>query len=432
MSPTQPSIACEEFNRMSRRRFLGVTGVGAAAAATAPAWLPRVTFAKDHRGAQREVIVVAFLRGGADSLSMCVPYQESAYYDARPFLAIPRPDSTEPLRAIDLDGVFGLNPVMAPLMPFYRDGKLLIVHATGSNDSTRSHFEAMRLMETGRPELFSPNGWLTRHLAQVAPMDYGAALRAVGLSDAVPRSLLGEVRALPIPTPSSFGLVGNPITQTHRFNSIQSSYLQCPDPARRYALNTLQTMNVLSELDIDSYQPDGGAVYPGNRNGQALRSAAALLKGQVGVEVITLDIGLRTWDTHQLAGPLGGPMYDEMRNLSDCLAAFGADMFAGNAPPFTLVVMSEFGRSVLENASYGSDHGRAGAMWIMGSAVAGGRVTTIWPGLELDQLYDRRDLQVTIDYRDILSEILQRKLGNNRLDLVFPGFTPTFRGVYPA
>lgn len=432
MSQHPTSIACDEYERLSRRRFLGVTGAGLAAAAAAPAWLPRVTFAKDHRGSQREVVVVVFLRGGADGLSMCVPYQSAEYYDVRPFLAIPRPDSTEELRAIDLDGVFGLNPALAPLMPFYRDGRLLIVHAAGSTDNTRSHFEAMRLMEIGRPEPLAPNGWLTRHLGAVPPVDYHAALRAAALSDALPRSLLGESQALPVPSPSAFSLVGNPITLAQRFNSIQSSYMQCAEPARRYALNTLQTMNVLSELDIDSYQPGGGAEYPTNRNGLALRSAAALIRAQVGVEVITMDIGLRTWDTHQLAGPLGGPMFDEMNNFSACLAAFGTDMLTEGAPAFTLVVMSEFGRSVLENASYGTDHGRAGVMWVMGSAVAGGRVETIWPGLREDQLYDRRDLQVTIDYRDILAEILERKLGNDRLDLVFPGFAPTFRGVYPA
>ncbi|MBC7771687.1 MAG: DUF1501 domain-containing protein [Pyrinomonadaceae bacterium] len=412
---------------MSRRRFLGVTGAGVAAAATAPAWLPRVTFAKDHRGAQREVIVVVFLRGGADGLSMCIPYQEQAYYAARPNLSVPRPDSNSPNRAFDLDGVFGLNPSLAPLMPLFRDGRLLIVHAAGSPDTSRSHFEAMRLMEVARPETVTNNGWLTRHQAEVAPVNPGSTLRAIGLNDSVPRSLLGETHALAIPTPGSFSLAGDPVTQALRLNAIQSSYFQCSDPPKRYALNTLHTMNVLSELDVDSYEPEGGAVYPSNQNGLALRSAAALIKAQVGAEVIAMDIAVRTWDTHQLGGT---PMATEMRNMADCLAAFAADMFVDDAPPFTLVVMSEFGRSLIENASYGTDHGRGGVMWVMGSAVAGGRVTTIWPGLAYEQLYDHRDLQVTIDYRDILAEILQTKLGNDRLDLVFPGFTPTFRGVY--
>jgi len=415
---------CSEFLEMSRRRFLGTAG----AAATAPSWMPRVAMAKDYRGGARDALVVIFLRGGADSMSMCVPCFDDHYYTARPTIAVPRPDSSSANRAIDLDGAFGVPPAMAPLVPLYREGKVLFVHAVGSPDSTRSHFEAMREMELGRAAPETRNGWLTRHLANVGPLVPSAPLRAVSLNPSVARSLLGSPTALPLPTPTSFNLLGDPITQASRYAHMYTSYQAAPEPVRSFGLVSFGTVAALNELNIASYQPQGGAEYPNTRSGAALKATAALIKAQIGVEAVTVDLSAVTWDTHQLQDPLTGVMANEMAGLANCLAAFGRDMFAGSST-FSLVVMSEFGRSLYENGSRGTDHGHGGAMIIMGNAVNGGRVLARWPGLAPENLYGQRDLATTIDYRDVLGEILERRLGNTRLSNVFDDYTPQFQGV---
>ncbi len=184
----------------------------------------------------------------------------------------------------------------------------------------------------------------------------------------------------------------------------------------------------MSAINIGAYQPSGGAVYPASSFGQALRSTAALIRADVGVEAVQIDVS--GWDTHNAQGPLTGGMSNTMRTLADAIAAFHADMAgASRLGRLTLVVMSEFGRKAQENGSFGTDHGHGNVMFVVGGSVAGGQVMSQWPGLSAQQLYQGQDLQVTIDYRDILSEIVTRRLGNTRLDLVFPGYTPNFRGA---
>ncbi len=175
--------------------------------------------------------------------------------------------------------------------------------------------------------------------------------------------------------------------------------------------------------------PAGGAVYPGGSFGAALRSTAALIRADMGVEAVQIDIG--GWDTHSAQGPVNGGMAATMLQLAQAIGAFHADMNgAGRINNVTLVATSEFGRVARENASQGTDHGHGNVMLVMGGAVRGGRVLSIWPGLAPGQLYQGQDLHVTIDYRDILAETVLRRLGNTNLDLVFPGFTPTMRGVF--
>lgn len=420
--------ACREFMDLSRRRFLGV-GAAGIAAASIPNWLPNVALARDYRGAQRDVLVVVFLRGGADALTIVPPCFESNYYSSRPTLAIPRPDSASPYRALNLDDRFGFARAMQPLYPAYQDGRLLVVHAVGSRDYTRSHFEAARLMEIGVEDPAAPTGWLTRHLNNVPPV-VGSTLRGIAISDGVPKSLAGAQRVLPIPDPANYNLRGDPITQATRANSIRSSFLGAPEPVRSYALNAYNTITLLNDLGFDSYQPAGGAQYPDSRGGRTMSAVACLTKAQVGVEVMTVELYSNNWDVHQAQNPFTGTMANEMDHLSRCLNAFQRDMFSGEAPSFTLVVMSEFGRTLYENASGGTDHGHGGMMLVMGNAVNGGRVLTDWPGLAVEQLYDRRDLEATFDYRDILGEILRTRVGNDHLDQVFPGYEPVFRGIY--
>jgi uncharacterized protein (DUF1501 family) len=420
-------IACDEYNALSRRAFIART-TAAAAVLASPAWLPRVAYAQSE-DTTRDVIVSIFLRGGADGLSLVVPFGENAYYSLRPTIAIPRPDSSNANRAVDLNGFFGLPPAMASLLPAFQAGHLLIVHATGSTDPSRSHFDAQAFMEIGIPgEREVATGWLGRHLASKPPMKPDAALRALAFNYGLPLMLAGAPDTLPIPNPANFGIAGTSSTRTARLNWLGAAFASQPDPLRTSAMNTQRTITQLSAINIGAYAPAGGAVYPNSSFATALRSTAALIRADVGVEAVQIDVG--GWDTHSAQGPLTGGMSNTMRGLADALAAFHADMAgASRLGRLTVVAMSEFGRKAQENGSQGTDHGHGNVMFVIGGSVAGGQVMTIWPGLQTAQLYQQQDLQVTIDYRDILAEIVSRRLGNNQLDLVFPGYAPTFRGA---
>lgn len=425
--PRHQACGCPEYQELSRRQFMAATG-GAAIAVTAPAWLPRVALAQDYRGAQRDVIISIYQRGASDGLSMVVPYQESNYYATRPTLAVPAPGSGQPGAAIDLDGFFGLHPSLAPLLPAYNDDRLLFIHASGSTDTSRSHFDAQRLMEVGN--VYGPfvtTGWLGRHLYSVAPTIPTALLRAVGIATGLQRTLVGGPKTLPIPDLDNFGLTGFASTVAARQAALTDLYNLVGDPLRATAVTTIQTIDLLNTINFAGYQPAGGAVYPTGSFGLALKSTAALVKAQVGVEAIAIDIG--GWDTHENQGTTGGTLAGLLATLASGLGAFYTDMMTGTNPSFVLVCMSEFGRNLHENGSLGTDHGHGNVMIAMGNCISGGRVLTQWPGLAPGQLFQNRDLHVTIDYRDVLWEILRRRLGSTDAGYVFPGYTPLDRGV---
>lgn len=417
---------CTEYLDLSRRNFLGIGAGAVAAGAIAPLWLPRIAYARSG-ATPRDVLISVFLRGGADGLTLCVPHGDEDYYSARPQINIPRPDSGDPARAVDLDGFFGLPQAMAPLTDAYANGKLLLVHATGSVDETRSHFDAMHFMEVGKPRdpaLYT--GWVGRHLITVPPLDDEAAVRAIGISTGLQRHLVGAPRALPFPDLDDSGLNGRPQTRDERLAAIGDMYERGPDLLRGSAENTINTMALLDAIDFANYQPANGAVYPESYFGYSLKSAAALIKAQVGVEAVSLDLG--GWDTHESQQPREGYMAYLMADLAQTLAAFHLDVI-GEGLPVTLVTMSEFGRVVAENGSQGTDHGHGNVMMLMGNNIAGGQVMADWPGLHPDLLFQGQDLEITIDYRDILAEVVQNRLANADLGFVFPDFDPTFRGV---
>lgn len=420
---------CSEYAELSRRGFLQAAGSSALiAAAAAPAWLPRVALASSHRSTMRDVIVAVYLRGAADGLTMCVPHGDPAYYAARPTLAVPRPDSSDPTRCTDLDGFFGLAPAMAPLVPVFREGKLLIVHACGSTDATRSHFDAQRFMEAGLPGASLPSGWLGRHLMSMEPLQPNALLRAVGISTGLQRSLFGGPATIPVPDLANFGLGGDSSTRAARQAALADMYAAAGDPLRASSQTTLATVSLLSQINFAGYQPAGGAAYLTNTLGNAMKATAALIKASVGVEAVAIDIN--GWDTHGEQGNNpGGVLFGLMSTLSNNLLAFHRDMSAGNGTNYIVVVMSEFGRRVAENGSRGTDHGHGSCMLVMGTGVLGGRVFRFWPGLSQDRLFQGLDLDVTIDFRDILGEIVQTRLGNYELGAVFPQYDPVFHGV---
>jgi uncharacterized protein (DUF1501 family) len=428
MSSSYDCHACREYNELSRRQFLRATGGAALLAGSAPAWLPRVVFARDDCS-DRDVIVHIYLRGGCDGLTLCVPYGEAAYYEARPSLAIGPPDDGDPNAAADLDGFFGLPPALRPLLEVYADRRLLIVHATGSTDPSRSHFDAQRFMEVGKPnDPTIGTGWLGRHLLSVPPMDPNALLRAVGLATGLQQTLAGGPLTLPIPDLDRFGLGGNSNSEQARRAALADMYAQVEDPLRAAAETTLVTIDMLDAIDFANYVPDGGAVYPDGAFGYAIKSTAALIKAEVGVEAVSIDIG--GWDTHNNQGPIAGPMAALMTSLAGGLSAFYTDMWTARDRNIILVVVSEFGRRVAENGSAGTDHGHGNVILVLGKYVRGGRVLTRWPGLEREQLFQGMDLEVTIDYRDVLAEIVARRLKNaGNLDFVFPDYTPKFHGV---
>jgi uncharacterized protein (DUF1501 family) len=433
----QNCTGCNEYNELSRRQFVAGSAAGAAAATfftpIFPAWLPQVTLA-DSQQSNRDVIVSVFLRGGCDGLSLVVPFFDANYAAGRPTIAIPRPDSTAANRGIALDNQWGLPRSLAALEPAYRAQRLLFIQATGSIDPSRSHFDAQRYMEVGKPaDVTVTTGWLGRHLAAVAPMRSNALLRGMGISSGLQKTLVGAPRTLPIPNPANFTISGAANTATERSAWLRDDFSTTAEPIRSTALDALNTIELLRAINFTTYAPANGAVYPAGSFGQGLRSSAALIKADIGVEAIALDLG--GWDTHSGQDPnIGTPYYNTVLNLGNSLGAFYADVIAsGLAQNVTLVVMSEFGRNVRQNGSQGTDHGRGNVMFAMGRHIAGGRVlVNNWPGLAREQLERNQDLRVTLDHRDILAEIVRNRLGNNNLGVVFPGYTPTMRGVTVA
>jgi len=375
------------------------------------------------------------MRGGADGLSIAVPFADPNYYTSRSTIAIPRPDSSAATKGINLDGFFMFPQAMAGnaagtggLIPAFTATDLLIVQATGQLNNSRSHFDAQRYMEVGKP--VDPNlvtGWLGRHLASMPPIKSDALLRGIGVSSGLQKTLVGGPKTLPIADPTNFTIGGSTTTQPQRIAFLQGDYAGADEPMHSAALDATNTVALLKSVNFSGYVPANGAAYPNSSFGRALRSVAVLIKNDIGIEAAQVDIG--GWDTHSGQDPIAGSMFNTMRDFSNSLGAFYADVVATGFN-VTVVAVSEFGRNVRENGSQGTDHGRGIVMFAMGKGIAGGRVLTKnWPGLARENLDSGQDLKVTVDYRDILAEIVQKRLANPNLDVVFPTWTPTMLGV---
>jgi uncharacterized protein (DUF1501 family) len=425
--------ACNEYNELtSRRDFIARSGLAGAAmfAISQPEWMPKFSFA-DSAQANRDILVSVFLRGGADGLTLCVPWGDDLYYQSRATIAVPRPDSSNTAqRGINLDGFFALPQGMRFLKDAYDAKHLLIAHGAGLTYRTRSHFDAQRFIEVGKAADTSVNtGWLARHLATSSPIKNAAALRAIGFSDGLVDTLKGAPKTLPISDPANYGIAGSTATRDARTQWLLNDFQKSIQPAKAAAEDAINTINLLRSINVGGYQPGNGAVYPNTGLARGLRSTAALIKADIGLEAAHVDIG--GWDTHTNQSPLTGGMFNTMTQLSQALGAFWQDCIgSGLQQNVTLVVMSEFGRNVRENGSRGTDHGRGTAMFVMGRNIDGGRVMTKnWVPLARENLADNQDLPVTIDHRDILAEIVQNRLGNTNLGTVFPGYTPTMLGM---
>lgn len=384
---------------------------------TLPAWMPRLAFAPPRTAPRGDTLVVVFLRGAADVLNMVVPHGEDAYYQLRPSLGIPHPDDSSAKkeeRALDLDGFFGLHPIMQPLMEAWQSGQLAIIHACGAPDESRSHFKAMELMERGVDDERGPaSGWIGRHLATLNTGN-SSPLRAVGMGTRPQRSLSGSVPVSALRSIADFHLGGNARALQQMRIALSTIY---EDDV--LGQDTLSIMDTLEKLDPLTYTAGHGAKYPDTEFGMALKQTAMLAKANVGLEVSAIDLG--GWDTHFAQGSTSGLMPNLMKDLAEGLAAFHADMF-DHMDQLTAVTMSEFGRRASENGSLGTDHGHGSMMMVLGKNVRGGRVHGQWPGMDEGQLIGPGDLAVTTDYRDVLSEILNKRLNNPATNEIFPEY----------
>jgi len=402
----------------SRRVFLKNGAFALVSLGFAPSFLSRTAFAQG-RSVRAKRLVAIFQRGAVDGLSVVVPHGEAEYYQARPTIAIRRPDGGGGDAALDLDGFFGFNPRLAPLAPLFRARDLAVVHACGSPDSTRSHFDAQDYMETATPGVKSTtDGWLNRYL-QARREDDATPFRAVALSAQLPRMLDGRAPALAIRDLAQFGVHAGPATDRMSV-AFAREYAAAGDAVlNSTGREAFEAMRMLKGADPSKYEPEHGADYPRSPFGQALREIAQLIKADVGLEVAFADLG--GWDTHVNQGAAQGQLAGRLDDLARGLAALAADL--GDRLADTVVLtMSEFGRAVGENGNRGTDHGHGNAMMVIGGGVRGGRVYGKWPGLSIDRRYEGRDLAVTTDFRDVFGEIVVRHLGVADPRAIFPGY----------
>jgi uncharacterized protein (DUF1501 family) len=400
---------------LSRRYFLKSGGIAMLGMASLPAFLQRAMATTP--APNKKKMVVLFQRGAMDGLNVVVPFGEHSYFEMRPTIAIPEPRRDDADAAIDLDGFFGLHPSLQPLLPLFRDGQLAIVHAVGSPDPSRSHFDAQDFMEFGTPGLKSTaDGWLNRAL-QSMPEEKSSPFRAIAFGPYLPLTLQGNAPAVTIPDLKQFKMYGPQQTVEGGFEAM---YAQSVDQVLRgVGQETFEAIDQLRKINPDKYQPEGGARYPKSRFGQSLQEIAELFKAGVGLEAAFLDSG--GWDHHVNEGGVQGQLSNLLCDLAQGLAAFHQDMgdLMGDV---IFVSMSEFGRTARENGNRGTDHGHANCMFVMGGGIKGGRVFSRWPGLSEGQLYQGRDLAVSTDYRSVLGEIISKHLGGRELEAVFPGF----------
>jgi uncharacterized protein (DUF1501 family) len=393
---------------------------------SAPLWLQRAALADDAPTRRKKVLVAIFQRGAADGLNIVVPHGEQRYYDLRPSISVPRPNlAAQADSAIDLDGFFGLHPSLAPLKPLWDRQQLAIVHAAGSPDPTRSHFDAQDYMESGTPGFkATTDGWLNRAL----PMEAGkvSPVRAISLGPVLARSLKGNNSAVAVENLNNFT-----VRDAAASKVLESMYGSTQDRILGgTGRETFDAVALLQSIQKTPYQPSAGANYPKGKFGDSLRQIAQLIKADVGVEVAFADLG--GWDHHlNEVGPKAsvGQLANRLGEFGSSLAAFCEDL-GDRMEDVVVVTMSEFGRTAKENGNRGTDHGHANAMFVMGGPVKGGKVYGKWPGLAQEQLYEERDLALTTDFRDILSEAVCTHLGNTSLKPVFPNYrasTANFR-----
>jgi uncharacterized protein (DUF1501 family) len=400
----------------SRRVFLKSGAMAFITLGFAPPFLARTMAAA---GSRKKLLIAVFQRGAVDGLNMVVPFGEADYYKARPTIAVQQPG--RPDGSLDLDGFFGLHPRMAPLVPLWQAGQLAIVHASGSPDATRSHFDAQDYMESATPGVKSTrDGWLNRYL-QAREEDRAVTrnpLRGVALTRQMPRALQGPAPALAMGSVASFDVHGDLTERT----SFEAAYASAADRVLNgTAGEAFDAMRTLKQRSGGRAAVANGVEYPRTPFGQALQEIASLAKADVGLEVAFAES--TNWDHHVNQGSATGQLANRLDDLSRGIAALVRDL--GDRMSGTLILtMSEFGRAVAENGSRGTDHGHGNAMLLIGGGVRGGQVYGQWPGLRPEQRFEGRDLAITTDFRDVFAEVVVRHLGASSevANRVFPGY----------
>jgi len=407
---------------MDRRVFVKSGALALVTMGLSPSFLRRVTFGMELPKAPKgKVLICLFQRGAADALNIVVPHGERSYYAMRPSIAIPQPSRGVATSAIDLDGFFGLHPALAPLKPLYDRGLLAPVHAVGSPSTTRSHFDAQDYMETGTPDVKgTTDGWLNRYLAVQGTCDEcnlaKTPFRAVALTPQTPRILEGPSPTVAMNSLDEFSVRATG-SSAERLEALYRT--GSADLVHSTGAETFDAVKMLRAANPQKYLPQNGADYPRSQFGQRLMQIAQLVKANVGLEVAFADVG--GWDTHVNQGSSTGQLAQRLDDFSRSIAALVTDL-GDRMDDVVIMTMSEFGRMARENGNRGTDHGHAGALFVIGGHVKGGKVHGKWPGLEPEQLYEGRDLALTTDFRRVLGEGVARHLGNKNLNAVFPGF----------
>jgi uncharacterized protein (DUF1501 family) len=418
---------------MNRRYFIKSGGIALASfglMTATPTFLRRALAETIDQvtGGKRKTLIAIFQRGAVDGLNVVVPYGEHSYYDLRPNIAIPKPDGGAE-SAINLDGYFGLHPSLKSFKPLWDSKRLAIVHASGSPDSTRSHFDAQDYMESATPGVKSTaDGWLNRYL-QSKTDPQKSLFRAVSMTQNMPRAMQGKASALAISNLADFSIRAGQSSA-----AVQGGFEAIYDQTVNDALHgtgkeTFEAVNYLKKVNPSQYKAENGAEYPRTPFGNSLLQIAQLIKAGVGLEVAFTDIG--GWDTHVNEGNQQGQLSNLLRQFSSAIAALYTDL-GQRMDDVVVLTMSEFGRTAKENGNRGTDHGHANAMFVVGNSVRGGKVYGDWPGLKSDQLNEGRDLALTTDFRDVFGEIATKHLGATNLKAVFPGHAGSalkFRGV---
>jgi uncharacterized protein (DUF1501 family) len=367
----------------------------------------------EHRDAAERTLVVIFLRGGADGLTLVPPMHDAAYYRARPVLHVPSQS------CIKIDDRFGLNPALARFSRMLKDGTMAIVHGAGSDDTTRSHFEAQDRMEHGGER---GGGWLGRYLQ--ARGSAQSALAAVAIGTTRPESLRGAPGGAVIQTVRDFGFEADP----NIIKRLEQLYAKEVGPLGEAGRSTLEAVRTLRDMRTDQSAPEHGARYPDTTFGRGMREIARLIKADLGMVATTINMeGGLGWDTHFVQTQVIPSLIKE---LAEGVDAFWTDL-GPRRDRVTVVCMTEFGRRVRENNSFGTDHGMGSAMFVLdehlpaAGPIEPGKVHAGWPSLEDDQLVGPGDVPVTTDYRRVLMPFLTRNSPGADLTSVFPELPST-------
>jgi uncharacterized protein (DUF1501 family) len=401
---------------ITRRAFIRGGALGLVSFGLDPLFLSRAAYATldTTQTPGRRTLVCLFQRGAVDGLSMVVPHGDAGYYRERPRIAIPRAS------VVDLDGHFGLHPALAPLKPYWDGGSLAAVQAVGSPDGTRSHFDAQDFMESGTPGVKSTtDGWANRY-CQNAREHTDTPFRAVAFGPQLPRIMAGTAPALAIDDLRAFGVGGRSGGSERLTRAFEALYQGAATGLlATSAEESFEAIKMLKTANPAALQPEHGARYPQGRLGQSLAQIAQLIKAGLGLEIAFADMG--GWDTHVNQGNDQGQLSQRLTELGQALAAFATDL-GERMRDVCVLTMSEFGRTVRENGTGGTDHGHGTSMLVLGGTVHGKRIAGRWPGLAPAERYEGRDVAVTTDFRDLFGEILTRHLGARNLDAVFPGY----------